>query len=272
MDSLLDALQEGRLIELPDNDKFHSLQFLSHIIEAIPSVPAGTDVAGLILAREKNTNTALGKSFACPHARVPYDEDLICSVGWSPGGIDYGAPDNSPVHIVIMYLVPDNQRNHYLKEISILARALQGNNNLDTLRNAADLNAVRNYLLDLVNYSKSIIGSDTRARMIQLEARGTAIDQKIKQLSNVMIEPITIVAGLNLKPVILSQNKEIVEVFDKLLLEQVNGKNNFIDSIVTKGVFDYSGWRIIKRSSSDYQFNRSIYECLAIRMIEKAAG
>lgn len=272
MDSLLDALQEGRLIELPDNDKFHSLQFLSHIIEAIPSVPAGTDVAGLILAREKNTNTALGKSFACPHARVPYDEDLICSVGWSPGGIDYGAPDNSPVHIVIMYLVPDNQRNHYLKEISILARALQGNNNLDTLRNAADLNAVRNYLLDLVNYSKSIIGSDTRARMIQLEARSTAIDQKIKQLSNVMIEPITIVAGLNLKPVILSQNKEIVEVFDKLLLEQVNGKNNFIDSIVTKGVFDYSGWRIIKRSSSDYQFNRSIYECLAIRMIEKAAG
>jgi hypothetical protein len=57
-----------------------------------------------------------------------------------------------------MYLVPDNQRNHYLKEISILARALQNNNNLDTIRNAADLNAVRNYLLDLVNYSKSIVG------------------------------------------------------------------------------------------------------------------
>ena len=274
MDSLLDALQEGRLIELPDNDKFHSLQFLAHIIEAIPSVPIGTDVAGLILAREKSTNTALGKCFACPHARVPYDEDLICSIGWSPGGIDYDAPDKYPVHLVIMYLVPDNQRNHYLKEISILARALQGSNNVDVIRTAVDLNNVRNYLLDLVNYSKSIVGSDTRARMIQLEARGTAIEQKLKQLSNVIIEPVTIVAGLNLKPVILSQNKEIVELFDRLLLEQVNGNINslqFIESIATKGVFDYNGWRIIKRSSSDYQLNRSIYDCLAIRVIEKSS-
>ncbi|HUX61583.1 MAG TPA: hypothetical protein VMV32_09760, partial [Ignavibacteriaceae bacterium] len=62
MDTMLDALEEGRLIELPDNDKFDSLQLLAHIIEAIPSVPNGTDVAGLVLTREKNTNTALGKS------------------------------------------------------------------------------------------------------------------------------------------------------------------------------------------------------------------
>ncbi|HED37892.1 MAG TPA: PTS sugar transporter subunit IIA, partial [Ignavibacteria bacterium] len=143
MDSLLDALQEGRLFELPENDKFHALQFLAHIIEAIPSVPNGTDVEGLVLAREKNTVSALGKSFACPHARVPYDEDLICSIGWSPEGIEYGASDHLPVYIIIMYLVPDNQRNHYLKEISILAKVLQSSNNLAPIHNASDLNTVR---------------------------------------------------------------------------------------------------------------------------------
>ena len=81
MDSLLDALQEGRLIELPDNDKHDSLQFLAHIIEAIPSVPNDTDVAGLVLTRETNVVTALGRGFACPHARVSYDEDLVVSIG-----------------------------------------------------------------------------------------------------------------------------------------------------------------------------------------------
>ena len=50
MDSLLDALQEGRLIELPDNDKEDSLRYLAHILEAIPSLPPGTDVAGAVLA------------------------------------------------------------------------------------------------------------------------------------------------------------------------------------------------------------------------------
>ncbi|MCK9209948.1 MAG: PTS sugar transporter subunit IIA [Ignavibacteriaceae bacterium] len=270
MDSLLDALQEGRLIELPDSDKFHSLQFLAHIIEAIPSVPSRTDVAGLVLAREKNTNTALGKSFACPHARAPYDEDLICSIGWSPTGIDYGAPDGIPVHLVIMYLVPDNQRNHYLKEISILAKALHSSTNLDSIRTITDLNAVRNYLLDLVNLSKSIVGSETRARMIQLEARGATVEQKIQQLSNVIIDPVTIVAGLNQKPIFLSQNKELIELLDNLPSEQVNANVNatqFLDSLTSKGVFEVSGWRIIKRQSSDYQANRFLLECIAVKII-----
>ena len=35
MDSLLDALQEGRLIELPDNNRDDSLNLLAHILEAI---------------------------------------------------------------------------------------------------------------------------------------------------------------------------------------------------------------------------------------------
>jgi nitrogen PTS system EIIA component len=270
MDSLLDALQEGRLIELPDNDKFDSLQFLAHIIEAIPSVPKGTDVVGMVLAREKNTVTALGKSFACPHARVPYDEDLICAIGWSPTGINYGAPDNIPVHIVIMYLVPDNQRNHYLKEISLLAKALQSIDNLDAVRTATDLDSIRNYLLDLVNNSKSIIGSETRAKMIQLEARSAFVEQKIQQLSNIIIEPVIIVAGLNQKPVILSQNKELVDLLDNMLNEQSPQKVNseqFIDSISTKGVFEYNGWRIVKRQSSIFQANRFLLDCYAVKVI-----
>ncbi len=259
MDSLLDALQEGRLIELPDNDKFDSLQFLAHIIEAIPSVPNGTDVVGMVLAREKNTVTALGKSFACPHARVPYDEDLICAIGWSPTGIDYGAPDNLPVHIVIMYLVPDNQRNHYLKEISILAKALQTKNNFDTIRTAADLNTIRNILLDLVNDSKSIIGSDTRARMIQLEARTASALPQIQQLSNVIIEPVTIVAELNQRPIILAQNKELVDMLDK--------SSQLVESISAKGSYEQNGWRIIKRDSSIYQSDRSLFDCIAVKVI-----
>jgi nitrogen PTS system EIIA component len=271
MDSLLDALQEGRLIELPDNDKFDSLQFLAHIIEAIPSVPNGTDVVSMVLAREKSMVTALGKSFACPHARVPYDEDLICAIGWSPSGINYGAPDNLPVHIVIMYLVPDNQRNHYLKEISILAKALLNNNyNLDVIRTATDLNTIRNYLLDLVNNSKSIIGSETRAKMIQLEARSVVVEQNIQQLSNVIIEPLTIVAGLNQKPIILSQSKELVDILDSLPTEQTGNKVNttqFIDSISSKGAFEHNGWRIIKRHSSDYQADRCLFDCIAVKVI-----
>ncbi len=43
MKSLLDALQEGRLIELPETDKEKSLQLLATLIEAIPDVRSGLD-------------------------------------------------------------------------------------------------------------------------------------------------------------------------------------------------------------------------------------
>src|SRR5208283_2189607 len=114
--------------------KDDALQFLAHIIEAIPSVPSGTDVVGLVMARESSTNTALGKGWAIPHARIPVEGDLFCVVGWSPAGIDYGAPDGMPVSIIVMYLVPSNQRNHYLREVSILAKALMTYSETEKLR------------------------------------------------------------------------------------------------------------------------------------------
>lgn len=264
MDSLLDALQEGRLIELPDNSKDHALQFLAHIIEAIPSVPNGTDVSGLVLSREQSSITALGRGFACPHARVPYDDDLICSVGWSPQGIDYGAPDNGPVRIVIMYLVPDNQRNHYLKEVSMLAKALM-EGGPDVLSDANDLDTVRNYLLDLVSTTKSLTGSGTRARMIQLESRADAVQYAETQiLSNLTVEPLTIVFVQNQRHIVLGQNKTLVD-----LLDTASGLQ---ESIAAKGFFETNGWRIVKRGAIDYQSGRSSLECLAIKVDNAATA
>ena len=70
-------------------------------------------------------------------ARVSYEEDLMCVIGWSPKGIDYGVPKGMPVALVVMYIVPDNQRNHYLREVSILAKALEIHPDLEKLHKAA---------------------------------------------------------------------------------------------------------------------------------------
>lgn len=258
MDSLLDALQEGRLIELPDNDKQDSLQLLAHIIEAIPSVPNGTDVAGLVLKREETYNTSLGRGFAVPHARASFDGDLYCAVGWSPSGISYGSTDNNTVHIVIMFLVPDNQRNSYLKEVSNIAKALMELHNESTLKTAGDLNTVRNYLLDLVISAKSIVGPEARARMIKLETRESIPPHDIQSITNMIIEPVIIITGVNLKHISLAQNKELIEILDNV--------NNLPELLNKNDYFDNSGWRILKRNSSVYQADRIAHDCLAIKM------
>ncbi|MGO9378926.1 MAG: PTS sugar transporter subunit IIA [Dissulfurispiraceae bacterium] len=257
MDTLLDALQEGRLIELPDNNKDDALQFLAHILEAIPSIPAGTDVVGLVMARETSTNTALGKGWACLDARVSYEEDLMCVVGWSPGGIVYGAPDDIAVSIVVMYLVPSNQRNHYVREVSILARALTTYPGIDKLRSIRELNDVREYLLDLISTTKETVSPDTRARMIRLQARPSVEEFPAPDLSNLVVEPVTLVASPDTKIIVLAQNVNLVESLDSA--------SGLIEDITARGVSIKGGWRVVKRGSVNYHGDRVVYECLAIK-------
>lgn len=258
MNTILDALQEGRLFELPENDKAHALQFLAHIIEAFPETPAGTDVVGLVLKREEATNTGIGKGWACPHARVHYDEDLMCVVGWSPKGIQYGAPDGKPIALVVMYLVPDNQRNHYLREVSMLAKALETYPGPDKLTEAGNLDDVRNYLLDLVDATVGSVGPDARAKMIRLQARPALEALPAADLSKLIVESVTLIGGPGLQTVVLTQNPDVAT-----WLESASG---LTEALETAGVYQNAGWRLLRRGTVNYQHDRVAYDCLAIRM------
>ncbi len=264
MNTLLDALQEGRLFELPEDDKTHALQFLAHVIEAFPEVPAGTDVVGYVMKREEAMNTSLGKGWACPHARVPFDEDLKCVIGWSPAGIDYGASDGRPVALVIMYLVPENQRNHYLREISMLSKALETYPGLEKIMDVKDLNDIRNYLLDLIDATKETAGPDTRARMIRLQAKPSEEAVAFRDLSNLIVEPVTLVACPSMKPVVLAQNPNLVEWLDSV--------NDLIGRIENEGIYQNGGWRVVRRGAVTYQGGRIAYDCLAIKPIPTSSG
>lgn len=263
MDTLLDALQEGRLFELPEADKAHALQFLAHVIEAFPEIPPDTDVVGLIMKREEAIVTALGKGWACPHARVPFEEDLKCVIGWSPSGIDYGAPDGVPVRIIVMYLVPENQRNHYLREVSMLAKAIQTYPEVKRLGEAETLNEVRNYLLDLIDATKETVGPDARARMIRLQARPSQEISLFRDLSNLLMEPVTIISGPRMGPIVLTHNPDLAEILES--------EATVAERIERDGVLQVSGWRVLRRSQTAYQGGKVAYECLAIKVLTNAA-
>jgi PTS system nitrogen regulatory IIA component len=66
MKSLLDALQEGRLIELPETDKEKSLHYLGTLIEAIPDFRVKLDFNSVVAAREKAANTGIGAGVGLP--------------------------------------------------------------------------------------------------------------------------------------------------------------------------------------------------------------
>ena len=262
MYSLFNALHEGRLIELPDNQKDHALQLLAHMIEAIPDLPAGTDVVGGVLAREHGGNTGLGKGWACPHARIPGEGEMMCAIGWSPVGIAYTAPDDMPVRIVVMHYIPESQKNAYLREISGLAKAIKNHPALGELSNAKDLGEVRHRLIDLLTAAVESAIPDAKARMIQLEAKqavsALAESLPVDALAALDLVPLSVVTMPGAKPLVLAQ--------DAALIAQMEGAPDVVALLAARAPFDKAGYRIITRSVSAYLPDRMLYDCIAVRL------
>src|SRR5271157_5648351 len=105
MRSILTALQDGRLFELPEGaSKERVLGFLARILDANPNMESGLDAGEEVTAREKECNTGIGLGVAVPHVRGRREEgELFCAMGWSSLVIAYEAPDGNPVHLVVMY-------------------------------------------------------------------------------------------------------------------------------------------------------------------------
>lgn len=268
MKSLLDALQEGRLIELPESDKARSLQYLGTLIEAIPDFRTGLDFNGAVMNREAAANTGIGLGWACPHGRVSGDGDLLCAIGWSPTGIDYGGPDGKPVRIVVMHYIPDSQKNAYLREISGLAKAIQKNPALGEISGVGGLGEVRNRLIDLLTAAVESALPDSKARMIQLEAK-----QAVSTLAETL--PADTFASLNLIPlsiVVVPGGRSVILAQDKEMISQLESGPEMASSLAARLPFDISGYRLITRSVASFQPDRLLYDCIAVRLPAAAGG
>ncbi len=264
MKSILDALQEGRLIELPDSRKENVLKYLASLIEAIPDIQAGTDVEGAVLMRERAANTAIGKGWACPHGRKSGEGELVCALGWSPGGIDYEAPDGKPVHLVVMHYVPDSEKNIYLKEISGLVKVIKKNEGKKEVEKASNLMEVRNLLLDLVADALEAEVPEAKARMIRLEAKqaaaisGPEAALSADLLSFLSFIPVSVLVIPGSRPLVLSQDQELVSLLE--------GSDDLAAGLAGKIPFTHKGYTILQRSVTAFQPNRFLYECFAVKI------
>jgi len=260
MKSLLNALKDGRLIELPDTDKERSLRFLAHVIEAVPELGGELSLDEEIIAREKTCNTGIGLGVACPHVRGVGGGELLCAVGWSPLGIDYGSKDGMKVHLVVMYYIPDSDKNTYLKEVSSLAGAIKKEGSIQSIAKAEDIATVREQLLDWVSAALDAGIPETKARMVRLEAREAAAS--IDATSAPASAPLTIKPLLILE---MAPDRHIVLSHDPALGAALEKDPNLAATLSQEGQFEHPPYRLVFQQKTSYDHDRVLYEYLAVK-------
>jgi nitrogen PTS system EIIA component len=80
------------------------------------------EVLEALQAREQQVSTGIGSGVAIPHAFSDRLEQVVAVMGRSPGGIDFEALDNSPVHFVILFLVPRKDYQLHLRTLAAIAK------------------------------------------------------------------------------------------------------------------------------------------------------
>lgn len=258
MRSILNALQEGRLFELPDNTKDRALEFLARILDANPDIEVGTDAIEEIQRREQECNTGIGLGVGVPHVRAKREEgELFCAIGWSSQGIEYGATDSQKVHLVFMYYIPASQKNVYLKEISSLFKAVKKTGGIGPIAHAENLNVVRNLLLDWVSEVVGESGPESVARMIKLEVKQA---QAAAPAAAAALRSAGPFAAFNV--LIAPPGPAVVLSADAAWTTALERENNLAPRLAVGAQFQAAGRQVLVTGSTQFAGGRTLFQCV----------
>ena len=82
-------------------------------------------IATAIRKREKSMSTGIGFGIGIPHASTELITEVTGAFGRSTKGIDFEALDNQPVHLVMLFLVPQGQFQKHLHTLASIAKVLR---------------------------------------------------------------------------------------------------------------------------------------------------
>ncbi len=88
--------------------------------------------------REKLGPFSMVKGSAFPHARTEKISDFRVALGTAPGGLDFKAPDGTPVRVIVLFAVPKKHSSLYLQTLARFISLFGREHNLEEIVRAKE--------------------------------------------------------------------------------------------------------------------------------------
>ncbi len=99
------------------------VELVDHLVETGKlATELREEVVESLREREEQVSTGIGYGVAIPHAFSENLEEVVTVFGRSKEGIDFEALDNSPVHFVILFVVPKRDYHLHLQTLAAIAK------------------------------------------------------------------------------------------------------------------------------------------------------
>lgn len=99
-------------------------------------------IINALAQREQLGSTGLGQGVAIPHGRIKGLKTSLGAFIRCSSGIDFGAPDDKPVDLIFIMLVPEQANESHLNLLSELAQMFSGREFREALLAAPDSAAI----------------------------------------------------------------------------------------------------------------------------------
>ena len=148
MKAISEILPLSRVVlDMEASSKKRLLEQVAQLLHEQVGLPQ-SDVFDCLVARERLGSTGLGHGVAMPHGRHA-DVQASCGVFVRlKEAVDFDAPDNKPVSLVFVLLVPESATGEHLEILSHLAERFADKNVRDALLGTQDAAAARDLLIN----------------------------------------------------------------------------------------------------------------------------
>jgi PTS system fructose-specific IIA component/PTS system nitrogen regulatory IIA component len=151
------GLAEGVIItELTARTKEDALREIIEKSSKHPKIKNREEFYQRVMEREQIANTYLDRGLALPHARTNTVSGISISLAISRKGIDWKAPDDAPVHIIVLLGAQKSLDEPYLLLLSRIAFVFNDPDIITKMNNCSDSNTLmtivrerEKFLLDL---------------------------------------------------------------------------------------------------------------------------
>lgn len=127
-------IPKSSICVLPDGlTKGDALDVLIDAISGSGAISGREQFRQAIHEREAVMSTGIGGGIAIPHVRIPEVRYATLGIAVAPGGLEFDALDNNPVHIMVLFATPEGANKEYLGLLAKVMSALKDRDTYDRL-------------------------------------------------------------------------------------------------------------------------------------------
>ena len=149
---MLECFRGGTVVaHLASREKYEAIR---ELIQKAPVFDGIQErIAEAVIARERLLSTGLGRGVAVAHGTTDAAKGVIIALGISEAGVDYGAVDDAPVHLLFVIANPPGMQREYLLALAAVTRLLRDDSFRDSLRQETPLPDLEQRICDAFSES-----------------------------------------------------------------------------------------------------------------------